>query len=70
MSDDVEQDEDDELLHQLGHEGRDRDGSLRDLQEDGGDEVELDDLYCLDRLSAAQTGVELDGPSPQETPLS
>ena len=50
-------------------EGRDRDGSLHDLQEESGDEAELDDVFSLDQLSAAQAGVELDRPPTPEAPL-
>ena len=50
-------------------ERRDRDGSLHDLQEESGDEAELDDVFSLDRLSAAQAGVELDRPPTPEAPL-
>ena len=51
-------------------EGRDRDGSLHDLQEESGDEAELDDVFSLDQLSAAQAGVELDRPPTPEAPLA
>lgn len=41
---------------------RDRDGigSLRDVQEESGDEVEVEDIFDLDRREAREGGVNLD----------
>ena len=52
--------------------GKERDGarSLRDLQEESGDEDEIDDLYAIDRREAHEAGVELDRADGPEAVLS
>lgn len=44
--------------------------SLRDLQEESGDEDEVDDVFAIDRLEARDAGVELDRTDGPEAPLS
>jgi hypothetical protein len=57
-------------LQGLGSE-RDRDGvaSLRDVQEEAGDEHEVEDLFDLDQREARERGVDLDVVA-GEVPLS
>ena len=52
--------------------GRDRDGvgSLRDTQEESGDEEELADTYDLDEREAREAGVALDGGTGDEPRLN
>ena len=51
---------------------KDRDGarSLRDVQEESGDEDEVDDVYALDRREAADAAVALDRADGPEAALS
>ena len=51
---------------------RDRDGigSLRDVQEEAGDETEIDDLFELDVREAQERGVNLDAVDEDESRLS
>jgi hypothetical protein len=50
---------------------RDRDGvaSLRDTQEESGDEEEVDDTFDLDEREAREVGVALDGGTDDEPRL-
>ena len=54
------------------HGQKDRDGarSLRDLQQESGDEDEIDDVYAIDRREAREAGVDLDVTDDGEEPLS
>jgi hypothetical protein len=51
---------------------RDRDGigSLRDVQEEAGDESEVEDLFELDVVEARERGVNLDAVDEDESRLS
>lgn len=51
---------------------KERDGarSLRDLQEESGEEDEIDDLYAIDRREARDAGVDLDRSDGPEAALS
>ncbi len=51
---------------------KDQDGarSMRDLQEESGDEDEVDDVYAMDRRSAHDAGVDLDRSDGPEAPLN
>lgn len=65
--------EDLERFEAEGESGRkERDGarSLRDLQEESGDEDEVDDVYAIDRREAHDAGVDLDRADGPEPPLS
>jgi hypothetical protein len=46
---------------------RDRDGDLRDTEEEQGDESEVDDLFVLDATEARELGADLDG-NPRDEP--
>jgi hypothetical protein len=48
---------------------RDRDGSLRDTEEEQGDESELDDLFDLDESEARELDVDVDGDARDEPRL-
>lgn len=50
---------------------KERDGvrSLRDLQEESGDEDDIDDVFRIDWRSASEAGVDLDRPNGHETLL-
>lgn len=59
----------------LGHGAqadKDQDGarSLRDTQEESGDEDEVDDIYAMDRREAGEAGVDLDRLDGSEGALS
>lgn len=53
-------------------DGKDQDGvrSLRDLQEESGDEDEVDDIFAMDRREAGQAGVDLDRSGGSESSLT
>jgi hypothetical protein len=46
---------------------RDRDGDLRDTEEEQGDESEVDDLFVLDAREARELDADLDG-DPRDEP--
>jgi len=47
----------------------DASGTLRDLQEESGDEGEMKDMYVLDQQEAEELGVDLDPLEEPEPPL-
>jgi len=48
---------------------RDRDGDLRDTEEEQGDESELDDLFELDETEAAEVDADVDSDAGEEPRL-
>jgi hypothetical protein len=48
---------------------RDRDGDLRDTEEEQGDESELDDLFDLDETEARESDADVDGDARDEPRL-
>ncbi|HEY0869994.1 MAG TPA: hypothetical protein VGD55_06330 [Acidothermaceae bacterium] len=48
---------------------RDRDGDLRDTDEEQGDEIELDDLFDLDETEAREVDADVDGDAGDEPRL-
>jgi hypothetical protein len=50
-----------------GHKEPDGVRSLRDLQEESGDEDDIDDIFRIDWRSASEAGVDLDRPDGHET---
>ena len=61
--------ENDDISLDAPRSNRDRDGDLRDTEEEQGDESELVDLFDLDETEARELGAGLDGDARDEPRL-
>jgi hypothetical protein len=61
--------ENDDISLDAPRSDRDRDGDLRDTEEEQGDESELDDLFDLDESEAQELDADVDGDARDEPRL-
>jgi hypothetical protein len=61
--------ENDDISLDVPRSDRDRDGDLRDTEEEQGDELELDDLFDLDESEAQGLDADVDGDARDEPRL-
>jgi hypothetical protein len=59
--------ENDDVSLDAPRSDRDRDGDLRDTEEEQGDESEVDDLFVIDATEARAVDADLDG-NPRDEP--
>jgi hypothetical protein len=59
--------ENDDVSLDAPRSDRDRDGDLRDTDEEQGDESEIDDLFVVDATEARELDADLDG-NPRDEP--